>query len=92
MSEVHSVGIDETSSRRGHDYITLFVDLVAKRLLFATPGKDAETFAQFAEDLQAHGGSAEAITEVSMDLSPAFQKGPQNTCPTPRSPSIAFTS
>lgn len=75
MSEVHSVGIDETSSRRGHDYITLFVDLVAKRLLFATPGKDAETFAQFAEDLQAHGGSAEAITEVSMDLSPAFQKG-----------------
>jgi transposase len=75
MSEVHAIGVDETSSRRGHDYISLFVDLKAKRLLFATPGKDAQTFEKFAEDLQAHSGSAEAITEVSMDLSPAFQKG-----------------
>ena len=75
MSEVHAIGVDETSSRRGHDYISLFVDLEARRLLFATPGKDAKTFKKFAEDLQAHGGSAEAITEVSMDLSPAFQKG-----------------
>ncbi len=72
---VHAVGVDETSSRRGHDYITLFVDLLEKRLLFATPGKDAQTFTQFAEDLQAHGGSTDAITEVSMDLSSAFQKG-----------------
>ena len=75
MADVHAVGVDETSSRRGHDYITLFVDLLEKRLLFATPGKDAQTFAQFTKDLQAHGGHAEAITEVSMDLSPAFQKG-----------------
>jgi transposase len=75
MSEVHAIGVDETSSRRGHDYISLFVDLKAKRLLFATPGKEAQTFEKFAEDLQAHSGSAEAITEASMDLSPAFQKG-----------------
>jgi len=75
MSDVHAIGVDETNSRRGHDYISLFVDLEAKRLLFATPGKDAKTFQKFADDLQAHGGSAEAIAEVSMDLSPAFQKG-----------------
>jgi transposase len=75
MANVHAVGVDETSSRRGHDYITLFVDLNARRLLFATPGKDAKTIEQFANDLQAHGGSAEAITDVSMDLSPAFKKG-----------------
>ena len=75
MAHVHAVGVDETSSRRGHDFITLFVDLNARRLLFATPGKDAKTFEKFSADLQAHGGSAEAITDVSMDLSPAFQKG-----------------
>ena len=75
MAHVHAVGVDETSSRRGHDYITLFVDLNARRLLFATPGKDAKTFEKFSADLQAHGGSAEGITDVSMDLSPAFQKG-----------------
>lgn len=43
LSEVKAVGIDETSNRRGHEYITLFVDLSAKHLVFATPGKDVET-------------------------------------------------
>ena len=62
MANVHAVGVDETSGRRGHDYITLFVDLNARRLLFATPGKDAQTFEKFSEDLQAHGGCAEAIS------------------------------
>ncbi|MBU2737180.1 transposase, partial [Acidithiobacillus caldus ATCC 51756] len=47
MSEVQAIGVDETNSRRGHDYISLFVDLAAKRLLFATPGKDAQTFEKF---------------------------------------------
>ena len=75
MSDVHAIGVDETSSRRGHDDITFFVDLREKRLLLATPGKDAQTFAQFAGDLWAHGGRAEAVSEVSMDLSPVFQKG-----------------
>ncbi|MBN6743158.1 ISL3 family transposase, partial [Acidithiobacillus sp. MC6.1] len=75
MSDVQAVGVDETSNRRGHDYITLFVDLLAKRLLFATDGKDAATFQKFVKDLEGHGGTAQAITNVSMDLSPAFQKG-----------------
>ena len=81
MAKVRAVGMDETSSRRGHDYITLLVDLVGKRLLFATPGKDAKTFEKFAGDLQAHGGRADAITEVSMDLSPAIQKGAKEQLP-----------
>ena len=81
MTDVHAVGVDETSSRRGHDYITLFVDLEARRLLFATPGKDATTFERFAADLEAHAGSAQAVTDVSMDLSPAFQKGAKEHLP-----------
>ena len=81
MTDVHAVGVDETSSRRGHDYITLFVDLEARRLLFATPGKDATTFERFATDLEAHGGDTSAITDVSMDLSPAFQKGAKEHLP-----------
>ena len=81
MAAVHAVGVDETSSRRGHDYITLFVDLEARLLLFATPGKDAAAFARFATDLEAHGGRAQAVTDVSMDLSPAFQKGAKKHLP-----------
>ena len=53
-SDVTRVAIDETAARRGHDYITLFVDIDQARVLFATEGKDAETVAAFADDLTAH--------------------------------------
>jgi transposase len=74
-SEVTRVAIDETAARRGHDYITLFVDIDQARVLFATEGKDAATVAAFADDLAAHGGDPEAIEEVCIDMSPAFIKG-----------------
>ncbi len=45
MSGVRYVGIDETSVKRGHEYITVVHDLEAKRLLFATPGRDHTTLA-----------------------------------------------
>ncbi len=42
------VGADEMNRRKGHNYLTVFADLVAKRGLFATPGKDAPIWAAFA--------------------------------------------
>jgi transposase len=72
---VTAIAIDETAARRGHDYITLFVDIDQARVLFATAGRAADTVAAFAEDLTAHGGDAEAIEEVCIDMSPAFIKG-----------------
>src|SRR6202451_4860695 len=74
-SSVTQVGIDETAARRGHDYVSLFVALSARKVLFVAPGKDAATVAAFAVDLQAHQGDPQAITEVSADMSPAFIKG-----------------
>jgi transposase len=38
FSDVTAVVIDETAARRGHNYITLFHDLKAGRLLFACKG------------------------------------------------------
>ena len=46
-----------------------------KAHLFATPGKDAATVKAFAEDLKVHGGDAEKINEVSIDMSKAFISG-----------------
>jgi len=74
-TDVTRVAIDETAARRGHDYITLFVDIDRARVVFATEGKDADTVATFADDLAAHGGDAKAISEVCIDISPAFIKG-----------------
>jgi transposase len=76
FSGVTKVGCDETSARRGHDYVSLFMDLEARRVMFATPGKDSETVKAFAEDLAAHGGEPKTqVKEVCCDMSPAFIKG-----------------
>lgn len=80
-SAVKRVGIDETSSTRGHNYISVFVDLDVPRVLFGTEGKDASTVARFAEDLKTHGGDPASIKEVCMDMSPAFIKGARESLP-----------
>lgn len=74
-AQVKRVAIDETAARRGHDYITLFVDIDRRRVLYLADGRDAGTVAQFADDLEAHNGDASRIKEVCIDMSAAFIKG-----------------
>jgi len=81
MSGVRHVGIDETSVKRGHEYITVVHDLGTKRLLFACPGRDHETVATFAADLKAHGGDPNAVEHVCMDMSAAYTKGVGKSLP-----------
>ncbi len=81
VSEVKKLAIDETAARRGHDYVTLFVDIDRARVLFATDGKDAATVAAFADDFAAHGGDPKAISEVCIDMSPAFISGVADNLP-----------
>ena len=81
-SEVTAIGVDETSARRGPDYVSLFMDLAATpRVVFATEGRDAATVARFAADLVAHGGAPEQIAEVCCDMSPAFIRGVTDQLP-----------
>ena len=72
---VQIVGIDETSLRRGQNYITVVHDLLAKRLLFATEGRDHQTVVDFATDLKAHGGEPTEVRHVCIDMSAAYAKG-----------------
>ena len=74
-AQVKRVAIDETAAKRGHNYVSLFVDIDTKRVLFVTDGRDANTVAQFADDLEAHNGDASHIKEVCIDMSKAFIKG-----------------
>ena len=61
--------------KKGHNYLTVFADLVAKRVLLAVEGKDASTWERFAEQLGQHNGHPKAITQVAIDMSPAYIKG-----------------
>ena len=74
-SDVKRVCIDETAAKRGHDYVSLFVDIDQRRVLFVTEGRGADTVEAFADDLEAHNGDASHIKEVCIDMSAAFITG-----------------
>jgi transposase len=81
LSEVRRIAADETSARRGHDYISLFVDMARRKVVFVTEGKDAATVAAFKQFLEAHGGDAQAVTDACIDMGAAFEAGIKENFP-----------
>ena len=75
LSGVKRVAIDETAAKRGHDYITLVVDVNDRRVVFVADGRSADTVRQFADHLEERGGDASRIKQASIDMSPAFIAG-----------------
>ena len=77
LSRVATVGVDETASRRGHRYVTVFVDMQRKQepVVFAVPGHGKDAIKAFSAFLAAHGGHRDNIVEVVCDMSPAFLRG-----------------
>ena len=75
MDDVVWVGADEMNRRKGHNYLTVFADLKAKRVVFATEGKDASTWEAFADELLKHNGHPKAVLQAAIDMSPAYVKG-----------------
>ena len=72
---------DEKACRRGHSYVTFFADLDKRRLLYATPGRKWGVLGEFRADLEAHGGSGDAVRELCMDMSAAYMKGARESFP-----------
>ena len=83
LSQLKAVGLDETASKRGHNYVTVFIDMERKKepVLFAVPGKGKETIKQFSEFMKKHQGSPEQVLEVVCDMSPAFLSGIKEQLP-----------
>ena len=83
-SQVRRIMIDETSARKGHRYVTVVLDAQSHDLLLMVEGRSAEAVAEFVAAMPAHGAKAEAITEVVMDMSPAYIAGVQAHFPNAR--------
>jgi transposase len=75
FSSVSEIGIDETSSKKGHKYVTVFTDIKSREIIYVTEGKDSSTIERFTEELPKHGGNPDNITAITMDMSTAFIKG-----------------
>lgn len=80
FSQVCCVGVDELSVRKGHRYISVFADLVNRRVLSAAQGRDARVWPQFLAARGAHHRHRHALTQVSQDMSLAYLRGVRDHC------------
>ena len=69
---VENIGMDETS-KKGHNYITIVVDLDTHNVLYVTDGKDATTIDRYVEDMKAHNGNPDNIKIVTCDMALGFK-------------------
>ena len=81
LSGIDVFGMDETATVKGHDYITLFVDLYKKAVAHISDGKCSQTVVDFVEVLEQQKGNKEQVKSVSCAMSPAFIKGIRENLP-----------
>jgi len=80
-STVNRLGIDETSTKKGHNYVTLGVDLDTSRVIHVVEGKGKKTLANIKQYLESKDVNTRRITQLSMDLSPSFIAGAAESFP-----------
>jgi len=82
LDGLRNIGVDELSYRRHHEYVTVVVDHDSGRIVWAAPGKNAETLKSF---FAALGSTRSALLEsVTVDLSAAYTKAIKEAAPKAR--------
>lgn len=71
LSKVTKIGLDETS-RKGHEYITVFIDLDTSRIIYIADGKKSSTIKEFKEFFAKHNGKIENVTDITCDMNMGF--------------------
>lgn len=71
FDDLRRIGIDELSYRRHHEYITIVTDHDSGCVVWAAPGKDADTVRRFFAELGAE--RAAKIETVTIDMSNAYK-------------------
>lgn len=72
---LRKLGLDETSKKKGHDYITLAVNLDEHRVIHVSEGKDKEAVKAVKIYLESKGVDVNKVRDASMDMSPSFISG-----------------
>ncbi len=75
FSNITTFCVDETSEKKGHNYITIFANKVTGHVLYVCKGKDTSTVGKFFTALLSHHGNPSKITQACCDMSPAFISG-----------------
>lgn len=74
-----TIGVDELSYRRHHEYVTVVVDHATARVVWARPGKNAATLKAFFDELGPERCSK--LEAVTVDMSAAYIKAVTEATP-----------
>ena len=81
LSDVTKLAIDETSRKRGHDYVTVTIDAMKRRVFDVQDGRKKEAVTSMRKKLERHGGKASNITVVTSDMSKSCLPGVRESFP-----------
>ena len=73
------IGVDELSYRKHHEYVTVVIDHVAERVVWARAGKDAATLGEFFKQLGPE--RCAKLEAVTLDMSKAYLKAVTEASP-----------
>jgi len=73
------IGCDEISYRKGQRYLTQVCDHQTGAIVWAKPGRNAETLQDFFDELGEHGRAS--IKAVSIDMNGAYEKAIRDNVP-----------
>lgn len=79
FSDVSTIGVDDTSFTKEHNYVTIVADIGKSKVIHVCEGKDSSTITTLHNDFKDHGGCSGNIKSVCCDMSPAFIKGVSDT-------------
>lgn len=69
------MGCDETSTKKGHDYITIFANMETGQIVDIQDGKSSQAVLAFLKAIQESGQDPSIVKDFSIDMSPAFIAG-----------------
>lgn len=81
LSDVTQLAIDETSCKRGHDYVTVTIDAGKRRVFDVQKGRKIEAVTAMRQKLERQKGKAANITSVTCDMSKSYLPGIRKNFP-----------
>lgn len=77
--DLEYIGIDEIANKKGHDYLTVVLNLITGQVIWVGEGRKTEDLDKFFETLTQD--QKDKIKAVSIDMWPAFINSAKKNCP-----------
>lgn len=72
LEKVKELAIDETSSKKGHNYLTILSDREKKKVVGVSEGKDTKAVENALVDMEVRGAHREDVRTLTIDMSRSY--------------------